>query len=195
MGVDRLRCVSFAGEGYAGMVGQNMTQDTDWPRGEPLQDYSRVIDYERGHFGRALLPQARPQPRFVEIRPWLEGRDAAATARTPDLRGQRRKRLARRRGSEGGGGPGKRRTLAARHLDDPARLRQGGADAWRRAHRDLALGTRRERAGRSHDRRDCQGNGRLGDRAGQVPRQRQRCGPETSSNGPKRGCRTRCWEI
>lgn len=48
MGVDQLRCVSFAGEGYAGMVGQNMTQDTDWPRGEPLQDYSRLIDYESG---------------------------------------------------------------------------------------------------------------------------------------------------
>lgn len=48
MGVDQLRCVSFAGEGYAGMVGQNMTQNTDWPRGEPLRDYSRLIDYERG---------------------------------------------------------------------------------------------------------------------------------------------------
>ena len=33
MGVDQLHCVSLAGEGYAGMVGQNMTQDTDWPRG------------------------------------------------------------------------------------------------------------------------------------------------------------------
>ena len=48
MGVDQLRCISFAGEGYAGMVGQNMTQDTDWPLGEPLQDYSRLIDYESG---------------------------------------------------------------------------------------------------------------------------------------------------
>ena len=48
MGVDQLRCVSFAGEGYTGMVGQNMTQDTDWPRGEPLQGYSRMIDFETG---------------------------------------------------------------------------------------------------------------------------------------------------
>ncbi|MDE0107295.1 MAG: MBL fold metallo-hydrolase [Bryobacterales bacterium] len=48
MGVDQLRCVSFAGEGYAGMVGQNMTQNTDWPRGEPLRGYSRRIDYESG---------------------------------------------------------------------------------------------------------------------------------------------------
>ncbi|MDE0101249.1 MAG: MBL fold metallo-hydrolase [Bryobacterales bacterium] len=46
MGVDRLRCVSFSGTAYAGMVGQNVTQDTDWPLGEPLQRYTRVIDFE-----------------------------------------------------------------------------------------------------------------------------------------------------
>ena len=46
MGVDQLRCVSFAGDGYAGMVGQNLTQDTDWPRGEPLNGYSRTIQFE-----------------------------------------------------------------------------------------------------------------------------------------------------
>ena len=46
MGVDRLRCVSISGTGYAGMVGQNVTQDTDWPRSDPLERYSRVIDYE-----------------------------------------------------------------------------------------------------------------------------------------------------
>ena len=46
MGVDKLKCVSFSGEGYAGMVGQNITQNTDWPRGEPLADYTRTIDYE-----------------------------------------------------------------------------------------------------------------------------------------------------
>ena len=48
MGVDRLGCVSFAGTGYAGKVGQNVTQDTDWPLGEPLEEYERVIDFERG---------------------------------------------------------------------------------------------------------------------------------------------------
>ena len=47
MGVDKLRCVSFAGSGYAGKVGQNLTQDTDWPLGEPLEEYSRTIDFER----------------------------------------------------------------------------------------------------------------------------------------------------
>ena len=48
MGVDQLRCVSFSGEGYAGMVGQNITQNTDWPRGEALRAYSRKIDFRNG---------------------------------------------------------------------------------------------------------------------------------------------------
>ncbi|MBI1357928.1 MAG: MBL fold metallo-hydrolase [Acidobacteria bacterium] len=48
MGVDKLRCVSFSGEGYAGKVGQNITQDTDWPHGEPLAGYTRTIDYQAG---------------------------------------------------------------------------------------------------------------------------------------------------
>ncbi len=47
MGVDKLRCVSFAGTAYAGQVGQNITQDTDWPLGEPLEEYERTIDFDR----------------------------------------------------------------------------------------------------------------------------------------------------
>ena len=34
MGVDKLRCVTFAGVGYTGRVGQNVLQSTDWPLGE-----------------------------------------------------------------------------------------------------------------------------------------------------------------
>lgn len=46
MGVDNLRCVSFSGEAYTGKVGQNLTQNTDWPAGEPLTDYTRTIHYD-----------------------------------------------------------------------------------------------------------------------------------------------------
>ena len=46
IGAEELRCVTFSGSGYAGKVGQNITQDTDWPRGEPLLNYTRTIDYE-----------------------------------------------------------------------------------------------------------------------------------------------------
>ena len=38
--------MTFSGTGYSGMVGQNITQDTDWPDGEPLANYTRTINYE-----------------------------------------------------------------------------------------------------------------------------------------------------
>ena len=47
MGVDHLNCITFSGTGYAEMVGQNIEQSTDWPLGEPLDDYSRAIDFDR----------------------------------------------------------------------------------------------------------------------------------------------------
>ena len=46
MGTDNLKCVTFSGTGYSGKVGQNVTQDTDWPDGEPLANYTRSINYE-----------------------------------------------------------------------------------------------------------------------------------------------------
>ena len=58
MGVDRLRCVSFAGTAYAGKVGQNVTQDTDWPLGDPLEEYERTIDFET----RSSLERFRRKP-------------------------------------------------------------------------------------------------------------------------------------
>lgn len=46
IGVDKVRCISFSGTGYSGRVGQNVTQDTDWPRGEPLANYTRTINFD-----------------------------------------------------------------------------------------------------------------------------------------------------
>lgn len=46
IGASRLRCLTIAGSGYTGKVGQNVTQDTDWPRGEPLTRYERVLNFE-----------------------------------------------------------------------------------------------------------------------------------------------------
>ncbi len=68
MGVDRLDCISISGEGYAAMVGQNVTQDTDWPRGEPLADYTRVIDFER----RSSVETFRRKP-GLNPRSWKYG--------------------------------------------------------------------------------------------------------------------------
>lgn len=46
MGVDALRCIAFSGIGESGKVGQNVLQSTDWPKGEPLDAYTRTIDFE-----------------------------------------------------------------------------------------------------------------------------------------------------
>jgi glyoxylase-like metal-dependent hydrolase (beta-lactamase superfamily II) len=46
IGAEKLKCITFSGTGYAGKVGQNITQDTDWPRGEPLRNYMRTINYD-----------------------------------------------------------------------------------------------------------------------------------------------------
>jgi glyoxylase-like metal-dependent hydrolase (beta-lactamase superfamily II) len=48
IGADRLRCVSFSGTAYAGMVGQAVLNDknVDWPRGAPLTNYTRTIDWD-----------------------------------------------------------------------------------------------------------------------------------------------------
>ena len=48
IGVDQLRCVTMSGTGYAGMVGQQRLSDknVDWPRGEPLANYTRVMNWD-----------------------------------------------------------------------------------------------------------------------------------------------------
>ena len=47
IGAGNLRCVTVAGDAYAGMVGQQRLAgyDTDWPRGEPLNGYTRTMDW------------------------------------------------------------------------------------------------------------------------------------------------------
>jgi glyoxylase-like metal-dependent hydrolase (beta-lactamase superfamily II) len=48
IGADRVRCVTISGTGYAGMVGQQRLNgyDIDWPRGEPLANYTRTMNWE-----------------------------------------------------------------------------------------------------------------------------------------------------
>ena len=48
IGADRVRCVTMTGTGYAGMVGQQRLNgyDVDWPRGEPLANYTRTMNWE-----------------------------------------------------------------------------------------------------------------------------------------------------
>lgn len=48
IGADRLSCVSISGNAYSGMVGQQRLNgyEVDWPRGAPLRNYSRIIDWQ-----------------------------------------------------------------------------------------------------------------------------------------------------
>src|SRR5262245_31770452 len=48
IGSDNLKCVMISGTGYAGMVGQQRLNDKniDWPRGEPLANYTRTMNWE-----------------------------------------------------------------------------------------------------------------------------------------------------
>jgi len=50
IGVDSLKCVTISGTGYSGMVGQQRLHDknVDWPRGEPLANYTRTMNWETG---------------------------------------------------------------------------------------------------------------------------------------------------
>ena len=66
IGVDRLRCVTLAGTGYAGIVGQQRLaeKNVDWPR-EPLTTYRRTMDWEAETMIEEIEPTA-PESR-VEI--------------------------------------------------------------------------------------------------------------------------------
>jgi len=68
MGVDNLKCITLSGAGYAGKVGQNFTQDTDWPRGEPLANYTRTLDYD----ARSSVEQFTRRP-GMNPRSWKYG--------------------------------------------------------------------------------------------------------------------------
>jgi glyoxylase-like metal-dependent hydrolase (beta-lactamase superfamily II) len=46
IGAGKLNCITISGSGYSGKVGQNVTQETDWPRGEPLMNYTRTINFD-----------------------------------------------------------------------------------------------------------------------------------------------------
>ena len=50
IGAASLRCVTISGRAYTGMVGQQRLNgyEVDWPRGEPLRNYTRTMNWETG---------------------------------------------------------------------------------------------------------------------------------------------------
>ena len=47
IGVDQVSCITMTGSGYAGIVGQQRLaeKNVDWPRGEPLANYTRTMNW------------------------------------------------------------------------------------------------------------------------------------------------------
>src|SRR3954470_19301691 len=50
IGADQAKCITISGTGYAGMLGQQRTSgvNVDWPRSEPLTNYSRTMNWDAG---------------------------------------------------------------------------------------------------------------------------------------------------
>ena len=114
MGVDNLKCITFSGTGYAGKVGQNVTQDTDWPRGEPLLNYTRTIDYDAKSSVEQFDRKPGMNPRSWKYGTGWLGGTPIQEERTADIRGQRQLRLAHGwRGDASDSGTGQRGALAA----------------------------------------------------------------------------------
>ena len=70
LGAENLRCVTYSGSGFAGLVGQQYDLRDDWPRVD-LMAYSRTINYDAKsseNFPRPIrgrppaTPSAHPGP-------------------------------------------------------------------------------------------------------------------------------------
>ena len=50
IGTENLSCVTISGSAYTGMVGQQRLSgyEVDWPRGEPLTEYTRTMNWGQG---------------------------------------------------------------------------------------------------------------------------------------------------
>ena len=77
IGVDNVECITMSGTGYAGMVGQQRESawNVDWPRGEPLANYTRTMNWRTASSADASSPPC------VEIWSSRNSRLAAAPAR------------------------------------------------------------------------------------------------------------------
>ena len=100
------------------------------------------------HPDRGIRPRTRAGSGVMALGPRLARRHADSAGEPPALLHQRDARLVTRRHERRGGrrASGGRRTLAARHVDQPARLSEGGAATGRQPARHLAVGAGRDGA-------------------------------------------------
>ncbi len=84
IGASNLQCVTVAGEAYSGAVGQQRLNDknVDWPRGAPLENYSRTMDWDAGTMIETFdrMPGANPASWKYGVG-WLSGTPTQRNAR------------------------------------------------------------------------------------------------------------------
>ncbi len=76
IGTDNLRCVTVSGTGYSGAVGQQTLHDknVDWPRIDPLDNYSRTMNWEAGTMLESFeRPPGRNPASWKYGQGWLGG--------------------------------------------------------------------------------------------------------------------------
>ena len=75
IGADRLRCVTIAGRAYGGMVGQQRLHgyEVDWPRGAPLTNYTRTMNWDAGTMLEAFDRDPGRNPASWKYGLWWRG--------------------------------------------------------------------------------------------------------------------------
>ena len=143
IGTDNLKCVTISGTGYAGAVGQQRSdRNVDWPRGEPLANYTRTMNWD----AKTMKEEFDRKP-GMNPASWKYG--AGWNGGTPLQQNSRQTFVVN--GNYGwhidgpgstpvAGAAGRCRAMAARSVDQPARLPQGREDARRESEGGVALG-------------------------------------------------------
>ena len=75
VGADKLGCVTIAGRAYGGMVGQQQLHgyEVDWPRGAPLTNYSRTMNWDDGTMIESFDREPRRNPASWKWGLWWRG--------------------------------------------------------------------------------------------------------------------------
>ncbi len=124
IGVDELSASRFPAPATRALSASSGSSDknVDWPRGEPLANYTRTMNWDARTMKEEFDRKPGLNPASWKYGDRLDGRHAAPAAIAPDLHRQRPVRLAHRRPGRraGGGAPGRCRAVAARDVAQPA---------------------------------------------------------------------------
>ena|SRR5215203_3140841 len=67
IGADSLRCITYSGAGYVGIVGQNYTPRDDWPRVE-LASYKKTVNFDARSAREEQVTRQGTQQQLQDVR-------------------------------------------------------------------------------------------------------------------------------